>query len=123
MARKRRNRIEDRKQAKALVGPTAVSAYIPSSKARHAARLQANLSGRASVEGWCSGRGVGLRITNGGHHWQFRRGAKLVEWWPSSAKLVMNKRWNHGIHTHGYDQVLRMLEAEFPQETTVFDRQ
>src|SRR5437667_6387564 len=37
---------------------------------RHARRLSANLEQEANVRRWCGQRGLTLRITNEGHHWQ-----------------------------------------------------
>jgi hypothetical protein len=61
--------------------------------------------------GWCDQHGWSLRVHNGGHHWIFEREGTVVEWWPSSAKLVRDKAWTSGIHTHGWEQVERILEA------------
>src|SRR2546430_4225434 len=52
------------------------------------------------VRRWCGQRGLTLRITNEGHHWQIADGGFLAEWWPSSAKLVIGKKWHDGIHCH-----------------------
>jgi hypothetical protein len=80
------------------------------SRSRHARRLSANLAEEANVRRWCEQRGLTLRITNEGHHWQITDGHFLAEWWPSSAKLVIGKRWHHGIHCHDYKQVLKVIE-------------
>src|SRR5437899_12506595 len=58
----------------------------------HARRLSANLEQEANVRRWCGQRGLTLRITNEGHHWQIADGGFLAEWWPSSAKLVIGKK-------------------------------
>ena len=39
-------------------------------KQRHARRLDANLEQEVKVREWCRQRGLTLRITNEGHHWQ-----------------------------------------------------
>ena len=67
---------------------------------RHARRLSANLEQEANVRRWCEQRALTLRITNEGHHWQITDGGFLAEWWPSSAKLVIGKKWHDGIHCH-----------------------
>src|SRR5207253_9170650 len=59
---------------------------------RLARRLSANLEQEANVRRWCGQRGLTLRITNEGHHWQIADGGFLAEWWPSSAKLVIGKK-------------------------------
>lgn len=78
-------------------------------KKRHARRYQhANLSTEA-VKEWCEVMGITLRITNEGHHWTFRHGKQIAEWWPSTAKFVFDKHWQEGIHTHSKMQVLDLL--------------
>lgn len=76
---------------------------------RHERRLKANLSMKATLAAWCCERGVSLNTTNGGHHWQFR-GKLLADWWPSSAKLVINTKYDRGLHVHDVTQVMCELE-------------
>ena len=78
--------------------------------ARHERRLRENLAMQPRVLEWCQQRGLAWRITNAGHHWQIRGGKLFVEWWPSSAKLVFNKRYDKGIHVHDVDQLIDQLE-------------
>jgi hypothetical protein len=83
---------------------------------RHARRLNVNLQQEVHVRRWCEKRGLTLRITNGGHHWQITDGRFLAEWWPSSAKLVTGKCWQDGIHCHDYKQVLKVIEDLLEKE-------
>src|SRR5215813_9313209 len=85
-------------------------------RTRHARRLATNLHQEADVRQWCDQRGLRLRITNEGHHWQITDGAFLAEWWPSSAKLVINRRWHDGIHCHDYQQALKIIGESYKQE-------
>jgi hypothetical protein len=85
-------------------------------RTRHARRLSANLAQEACVRQWCAQRGLTLRITNAGHHWQITDGRFLAEWWPSSAKLVMSKRWQDGIHCHDYKQALKVIEDFYTKQ-------
>ena len=80
------------------------------SKKIDARRLSANLEQEANVRRWCEQRGLTLRITNEGHHWQITDGGFLAEWWPSSAKLVIGKKWHDGIHCHDEKQALKVIE-------------
>ncbi len=80
---------------------------------RNARRLTANLEHEANVREWCRQRDLTLRITNEGHHWQITDGDFLAEWWPSSAKLVIGKRWHDGIHCHDYKQALKIIENAY----------
>ena len=77
---------------------------------RHARRLSANLEQVANVHRWCQQQGLTLRITNDRHHWQITGGGFLAQWWPSSAKLVIGKRWHDGVHGHDYKQALKAIE-------------
>jgi len=67
----------------------------------------------AQVREWCRGHAFALRISNEGHHWQLNEDKFLAEWWPSSAKLVINKQWNQGRHYHDYRQALEMIERVY----------
>ena len=84
-------------------------------RTRHARRLTTNQEQEASVRRWCQQRGLTLRITNEGHHWQIADGTFMAEWWPSSAKLVIGKRWHEGIHCHDYKQALKIIEDSYKQ--------
>jgi hypothetical protein len=57
-------------------------------------------------------------IKNEGHHWIFQRDKLRAEWWPSSAKLVFDKNWNRGVHTHDYKQVLQLIERRWGAKPT-----
>jgi len=89
-------------------------------KTRHARRLDANLEQEAKVQEWCSQRGLTLRITNGGHHWQITNGNFLAEWWLSSAKLVIGKSWLNGIHCHDYKQTLDTIEDFYRKQRSLW---
>lgn len=81
---------------------------------RHERRLNANLSRQEEVRGWCQLAGVKLSIKNDGHHWRFVRGKQEAEWWPSSAKLVLQRNYDRGIHVHDHLQALSRLRKHFP---------
>jgi len=89
-------------------------------KERHARRLDANLEQAAKVRQWCHQRGLTLRITNGGHHWQIPNGNFLAEWCPSSARLVIGKSWLHGIHCHDYKQTLDVIEDFYRKQRSLW---
>lgn len=94
------------------VGASGLVPFRPgeSASTRHLRRLQTNLeAGRAEVEAWCEAHGVTLEIKNAGHHWIFKREARIVEWWPSSAKLVVGRRYRKGVHVHDWKQAIREL--------------
>lgn len=85
--------------------------FIPDEdpKDRHARRLHAALKDFDKVVEWCVANRWELDLKNRGQHWVFTRDKCIVEWWPSSAKLVIDKNWNDGIHCHDYNQALVIL--------------
>jgi hypothetical protein len=86
-------------------------------KDRHARRLRTNLTlGRYRMEGWCADHGIEFDVKNEGHHWVFLLGDARVEWWPSSAKLVVDKRFNAGIHCHDYEMAANIVAEHFGVE-------
>lgn len=111
----KRRRYQDTRRAKARAEIRPIEGESP--KERHKRRLAHNLENRESAIRWCKERGVRLTITNNGHHWRFERGGELVEWWPSSAKLVFNKRWKQGVHAHDWNQVRAEISGVFEMET------
>lgn len=85
--------------------------YIPTEgdKKRHARRKQAANDTEEKLRSWCVGNGWSLAVKNKGHHLIMQKGNVRAEWWPSSAKLVFNKKWNRGIHCHDYHIVIEQL--------------
>ena len=89
--------------------------YVPGEHPgdRHARRLQANLMAQGEVRTWAAGNGVKVEITNRGHHWRFTRDTKVAEWWPSSAKLVIQRKYQDDNHVHDHRQALVLLKRHF----------
>lgn len=110
MPRKRR-RFQDSR--KAIAKPIFDGWKIRDGGQRHATRLDFNLDYADEVRRWCWDRGVTLSIRNSGHHWIFTAANMLAEWWPSSAKLVLNKQWKGGIHVHDWHQLIEELAVIF----------
>ena len=63
------------------------------------------------VRAWAERRGCSLRVLNDGHHWLFQQPGLIAEWWPSSAKLVLNRDYLHGHHAPHWPEVAAMLNA------------
>ena len=117
---KKRKRFQDKVDAKKLGFQPIISKHIPGEKAedRHARRLSQNLSYEDEWHEWCRLNGIYLTITNQGHHWKFMHKAGTAEWWPSSAKLVLNYRYRDGIHAHDAGQVRPILLRFFGIDPT-----
>src|SRR5690348_4211933 len=76
---------------------------------RHGRRLNDALRFESVLQAWCDERGVALKVSNEGHHWRFMSPKVFAEWWPSSAKLVFDKKYQNGVHCHDVEQVATLL--------------
>lgn len=94
------------------VGRSKVCGYVVGESAadRHARRLATALANDAGLKAWLEKNGWSLAISNEGHHWRMVKGGTVVEWWPSSAKCVVNQNWRGGVHCHDGSQVVVVLE-------------
>lgn len=112
MARKRKRQ---RRPDRHSVGPSTIAPLVPgeSSMQRHARRMGVALESVPAFAEWAEREGWKIEIKNNGHHWilVYQDGC-LAEWWPSSAKLVIEKRWNQGWHCHDVNQVRQVLETQ-----------
>lgn len=82
-----------------------------SPKARHERRLGINLRCRQRLENFCKANGFRFTVKNEGHHWQMWLGKWQFDWWPSTAKLIINQQWEKGMHMHDYQQVTNVLKV------------
>lgn len=83
---------------------------------RHDRRLSMNLEQEGVVRAWADEQGLALLIRNKGHHWTFQAPGFVAEWWPSSAKLVLNKQWDRGIHVHDWPQARHEISRKMPKQ-------
>jgi len=58
---------------------------------------------------WAEGHGCSLRVLNDGHHWLFQKPGFVAEWWPSSARLAVNRDYGSGIHAPHWPDVIAAL--------------
>ena len=98
------------------VGRSKLVPFVPGEDAssRHNRRLALNLEAKGKLEAWCRELGVQFKVGNDGHHWRFKRGELVAEWWPSSAKLVLQQRYEDGVHVHDHEQARKLLARHFP---------
>jgi hypothetical protein len=103
--------VRQRKLDRRRVGRSALVPFVPGEDPmmRHARRLKANLEAEPTVRAWAAEMGWVLKVHNSGQHWIFKKSKRFVEWWPSSAKLVVDKSWDEGIHCHDYLQVKKII--------------
>ena len=79
-------------------------------KERHRRRLQLNQERLDKFRKWVVSFGCEFRHLNGGEHWQVKHNGNCFDWWPRSAKLVINQRWKNGVHVHDYTQLIKYIE-------------
>ena len=95
------------------LGRSSLVPYIASEgwQERHHRRKLIALDHKEELETWCNNHKWKLLIKNNGHHWiLITKEQKMIEWWPSSGKLTIGKRWDSGIHCHDYLQLMKVLE-------------
>lgn len=76
---------------------------------RHARRLRVNQELLEEAKDFCRQNDIVMAVSNEGHHWRFKLPWHTVDWWPSSAKMVVDKKWCKGKHVHDVRQLLREL--------------
>jgi hypothetical protein len=64
----------------------------------------------AQVRAWVEQRGCSLRVLNAGHHWLLQKLGFMAEWWPSSAKLVVNREYHRDQHAPHWADVVAVLQ-------------
>lgn len=86
-------------------------------KARHEKRFKTAIATRQPLWKWCDANRVQMAVTNQSEHWTFSfAGELLAEWWPRTAKFVVYKRYDEGIHVHDWKQVTRLLAVMVESE-------
>lgn len=58
---------------------------------------------------WAHHRGIAVEVKNDGHHWLFRRGDRVCEWWPSSGRFVAQRRYKKPRKIYDVDQAKEAL--------------
>jgi len=76
---------------------------------RHNRRLETNKEHADKLKNYCRSNGFSLDIKNDGQHWQIKQGSITIDWWPSTAKMVINQQYDEGIHVHDISQVKAYL--------------
>lgn len=81
-------------------------------RARHNRRLAYNLALFDEAGGWCQEHGITLELKNEGQHWRFRYRETVIDWWPSTAKLLINRDWENGYHIYDWLQAREIVFDE-----------
>lgn len=80
---------------------------------RRERRMKRTSSLESAVRAWAERRGCSLRVLNDGHHWLFQKQDFMAEWWPSSARLAVNRDYGNSIHAPHWAEVVAVLEQHF----------
>jgi hypothetical protein len=100
---RRRRRYEDTENLPDRSKPSRIE---PNWRKRHKKRKRSANRQNASAGLAFAFLGGWLNITNEGHHWKIVfPGKQSIQWWPSSAKLVVNEKWEEGIHCHRWQEL------------------
>jgi hypothetical protein len=86
-------------------------------------RLSRTLNLEVEVAGWAAQHGLTLRVLNDGHHWLLQKPGFVAEWWPSSARVVLNRDCLRGRHAPHWAQVAALIHetiAAMPAQTDLF---
>ena len=81
-----------------------------SPQARHDRRQNHNITNVEKIRNYCKANGFKFQVSNENMHWQIKRGNLQVDWWPRTAKMVVNQKWKQGIHVHDIKQLKSYLD-------------
>ena len=70
----------------------------------------------AQVRVWAEQHGCSLRVLNDGHHWLLQKPGFMAEWWPSSAKLAVNRDYGRHNHAPHWAEVVPEMEKRLACE-------
>ena len=79
-------------------------------KQRRERRVERTSRLEAQVRVWAEQHGCSLRVLNDGHHWLLQKPGFMAEWWPSSARLAVNRDYGRYIHAPQWADVVTVLE-------------
>lgn len=82
-------------------------------KQRRTRRLGRSGRSEEQIRGWAEKQGCSLRVLNDGHHWLFQAAGIVAEWWPSSAKLAIDRDYTGTTHAAHWSDVKKVLETRF----------
>jgi predicted kinase len=80
---------------------------------RRERRMRRTQQSEAEVRAWAERYGLALRVLNNGHHWILDKSGFIAEWWPSSAKLALNRDYHRSFRAPHWPDVLVVLERTF----------
>lgn len=81
-------------------------------RARHNRRKKTANDMVDVLQAFASENDMTLSVANNGHHFSLKNKVFVADWWPSTAKLVINKQWHKGFHCHDAEQFKRKVLLE-----------
>jgi hypothetical protein len=69
-----------------------------------------NLENAPQLRDWASKHGFEFFMKNHDEHWILKGANVTAEWWPRTAKLVLNYSYLNGIQTHDWMQSCTILD-------------
>jgi hypothetical protein len=79
---------------------------------RRERRMDRTRESETTIHAWAQKQGLSLRVLNGGHHWMLEQPGFVAEWWPSSAKLALNRDYLKTFHAPHWSDVMAVLERQ-----------
>jgi hypothetical protein len=64
----------------------------------------------SAVRAWAERQGCSVRVLNDGQHWLFQKRGFMAEWWPSSARVAVNRHYGSDIHAPHWADVVSALQ-------------
>ena len=83
---------------------------------RRGRRMQRTSGLESEVRAWTERQGCAVRVLNDGHHWLFQKPGFVAEWWPSSARLAVNRDYDRHIHAPHWAEVVTVLQQHLARE-------
>lgn len=80
------------------------------SEDRHQRRLKLAIKHSDRLKGYCNHKGYELKISQEGKHFVINRKRLHIDWYPYSAKMIVNYQNGDGIHVHEVSQIISYLE-------------
>ena len=84
--------------------------YGETAQHRHVRRKLAAENDLKHLRGWCLNNDWSLTLHNDGQHWRMVGHGHTADWYPSSAKLIIDQQCQKGIHCHDFRQVIWQLK-------------
>lgn len=77
--------------------------------ARHQRRKRIARDDVERLKGHLAALGAFVSIHNDGGHWQISVRGREFDWWPETARLVVDHKWGSPRKCHDVDQVVKVV--------------